>query len=1025
MSERLVSKLPIEHGSILGVNYNGGHDSSVSVVAPDGRITFACSLERVTRRKQDGRFPRALLDLIDFDRISACALPAYHQGNTAAGPSGQRFHSLRHSIDGYPVLPFPEVFYSLLDTIPVSKVFVGHELSHAASAYYLSQFEDAVVLTYDAGMYNEPWFGGVFHARGRNLDAVEYFPSQTNAKVASLYAIVTGLLGYKPLRHEGKLTGLAAYATPDQSCLDLLHSLLTERYAEMEGTVRWINAFDVENPPQFVVDSEARRRLLTSFGEASPATIAASLQHVTERHVLGIVQRIKEQDLSERLCLAGGLFANVRLNQRIHDAWGGPVFVAPPMGDDGAGLGAALFAAFQNESSLFPVAKTSMFLGHAYSADEAHAVLERYEIQTEKLERPANTLARLLAEGSTVGIFTGPMEFGPRALGHRSVLAPATDPTINQTLNQKLRRTEFMPFAPITRIEDASRCYCQLDGAEHSAEYMTLTFDATPELAAACPAIVHVDGTVRPQLVREETNPLLHTILTEYQGLTGVSSLINTSFNIHEEPIVCSPEDALRGFVQARLDYLYMEGFLIPLASNMHLLASDLSERSAADSRSDEVVVSDYLWREMGELHRAARERLELVEQLHGKAEEYRGAIGELEAQLENQRRTYGDVAILSVVQRVELLVQEVVKRQLDTEQLEQARQLMQARIVALESANAAAEAAAAARLAAAEDTAAARLAVIEEQKRALQHLQFWSFSTRVHQFLEPRIGVLYQYPPRRIDIPDWYLEGAEVMSAPSISVVTPSYNQGAFIERTLRSALDQDYPALEYIVQDAGSKDDTPRVLEQLAPRLSHVASEPDGGFANGLNIGFSKSTGEIMAYLNSDDRLLPGSLNYIAHYFTNHPEVDVVYGHRVVIDEYDGEIGRWVLPPHDDVVLSWADYVPQETLFWRRRIWDRIGGRVDESFSFAVDWDLLIRFREAGAHMVRLPRFLGAFRVHPHQKTSAEMEEVGTREMARIRERCLGRVVDYTEISRSLRPYLRKHVVYNKLYRLGVLRY
>jgi hypothetical protein len=178
-------------------------------------------------------------------------------------------------------------------------------------------------------------------------------------------------------------------------------------------------------------------------------------------------------------------------------------------------------------------------------------------------------------------------------------------------------------------------------------------------------------------------------------------------------------------------------------------------------------------------------------------------------------------------------------------------------------------------------------------------------------------------------------------------------------------------------------------------------------------------------MGYLNSDDLLLPGSLHYIARYFNQHPDVDVVYGQRVIIDEYDAEIGRWVLPAHDDEVLSWADYVPQETLFWRQSSWQKIGGMLDESFRFAVDWDLLIRLRDSGASMRRLPRFLGAFRVHPHQKTSAQMEEIGISEMDRIRERCHGRAVDPVEISQGLRHYLRRHFICHKLYRLGLLRY
>ena len=161
------------------------------------------------------------------------------------------------------------------------------------------------------------------------------------------------------------------------------------------------------------------------------------------------------------------------------------------------------------------------------------------------------------------------------------------------------------------------------------------------------------------------------------------------------------------------------------------------------------------------------------------------------------------------------------------------------------------------------------------------------------------------------------------------------------------------------------------------------------------------------------------------VFEYFEKHPDVDVVYGHRVLIDEYDREIGRWVLPPHDDEVLSWADYVPQETLFWRSRIWEQVGGAVDEGFKFAVDWDLLLRFRGAGAKMKRVPRFLAAFRVHPNQKTTTEMLENGRAEMDRLRERSLGRAVTTAEIGRALSPYLRRHFIHHKLYRLGVLRY
>ena len=164
-------------------------------------------------------------------------------------------------------------------------------------------------------------------------------------------------------------------------------------------------------------------------------------------------------------------------------------------------------------------------------------------------------------------------------------------------------------------------------------------------------------------------------------------------------------------------------------------------------------------------------------------------------------------------------------------------------------------------------------------------------------------------------------------------------------------------------------------------------------------------------MAWLNSDDLLLPGTLAYVAQYFAKHPEVDVVYGNRIMIDDDDGQIGSWILPAHDDHALTLADYVPQETLFWRRRIWDAAGGSVDTSFAFAIDWDLLLRFRAAGARMVRLPRFLGAFRVHPEQKTTVN-DEVGRAECDWLREREHGRQVPIDEVLARLRPYLRRHV-------------
>lgn len=279
----------------------------------------------------------------------------------------------------------------------------------------------------------------------------------------------------------------------------------------------------------------------------------------------------------------------------------------------------------------------------------------------------------------------------------------------------------------------------------------------------------------------------------------------------------------------------------------------------------------------------------------------------------------------------------------------------------------------------------------------------------------QPKLGRLFHHAP--VEIQRWGFPPASgvldnIAGLPTISIVTPSFRQGDYVARTLESVISQNYPRLEYFVQDGGSDDKTVDVLKTYSSRLSGWVSEKDSGQSHAINLGFAKATGDIMAWLNSDDLLLPGSLDYVAKFFLNNPDVDVIYGHRILIDEQDKEIGRWILPDHDDRVLCWADFIPQETLFWRRSIWEKTGASIDESFRFAMDWDLLIRFRDAGARMVRVPFFLGAFRIHEAQKTSAAINSVGMAEMDRLRERCCGYKPNYAEIRSAIAPYIAKHL-------------
>jgi glycosyltransferase involved in cell wall biosynthesis len=282
-------------------------------------------------------------------------------------------------------------------------------------------------------------------------------------------------------------------------------------------------------------------------------------------------------------------------------------------------------------------------------------------------------------------------------------------------------------------------------------------------------------------------------------------------------------------------------------------------------------------------------------------------------------------------------------------------------------------------------------------------------------------LGFLKTHHPRPIRIPFSYsLKKPNLSGLPRISIITPSYQQGQYIERTIKSVISQDYQNLEYIIQDGGSRDNTLEIIKKYENYLSSYESKKDRGQSHAINQGFTKSSGEIMAWLNSDDILLPGALNYIGKFFTMNPEVDVVYGNRVIITENDFEVARWIMPEHDDEILSWADYIPQETLFWRRDIWERSGSGINENFHFAMDWDLILRFRKIGAKIVRLPRLIGGFRVHSEQKTNTNIAVIGTDEMNKLRERELGFVPDDIEIHKHLKKYIANHQYENYKWKL-----
>jgi ADP-heptose:LPS heptosyltransferase/GT2 family glycosyltransferase len=305
--------------------------------------------------------------------------------------------------------------------------------------------------------------------------------------------------------------------------------------------------------------------------------------------------------------------------------------------------------------------------------------------------------------------------------------------------------------------------------------------------------------------------------------------------------------------------------------------------------------------------------------------------------------------------------------------------------------------------------------------------LDAWLFRKMVDEYWM-QIGVLRHYDPRPL-LWDKRLPGPALADSklPQIGLVTPSYGQERFIERTLHSVLDQHYPKLLYVVQDGGSKDRSAEIIARHSARLRHWESEKDNGQADAIRRGFihiepALGPEDVMAWLNSDDMLAPGSLRYVAEYFATHPDVDVIYGHRIIIDDDDCDIGRWIMPRHDPAALEWIDYVPQETLFWRKRAWDLAGG-IDPTFQFALDWDLLARFQLARCRIVRVPYFLGAFRVHAEQKTSQAIHTTGADEMRRIRMRFHGERQDDTDsIQRHARATRFQGALTARLHAIGI---
>jgi glycosyltransferase involved in cell wall biosynthesis len=309
---------------------------------------------------------------------------------------------------------------------------------------------------------------------------------------------------------------------------------------------------------------------------------------------------------------------------------------------------------------------------------------------------------------------------------------------------------------------------------------------------------------------------------------------------------------------------------------------------------------------------------------------------------------------------------------------------------------------------------------VLEKEIENLHYQMHRRHRRSWRETFEPQLWNFNQHPRRTLSVPPSYAAQATPADAPTIAIVTPALNHAEFLAATIESVLTQNYARLAYHVQDGGSADGTQDLLRTYDGRL-RWGSEADQGQANAINRGFAEIDGELMGYLNSDDVLLPGTLAYVARAARERPDVDIFYGHRINIDRDGKEIGRCVLPPHNALALMWGDFVPQETMFWRRRVWEKTGP-FDESFHFALDWDFLVRAQAAGFRFLRLPRFLACFRVHNRQKTFL-LTDTFAGERTRIVDRNPGN--GQKRARRAFKSYLRRQGLYHRLYKMGILKY
>lgn len=579
------------------------HDSAAAIVR-DGQIVAAAQEERFSRRKHDPRFPRQAVEyclkaagasLDDVDRVVFYDKPFLKferllETYLAFAPAGFKSFCLSMPVWIQEKLFLKSLLLKELKAFarkidPKKLLFTEHHLSHAASAFFPSPFAEAAVLTMDG--VGEWTTTSLAAGKGHSLEILRelHFPHS----LGLLYSAFTYYLGFKVNSGEYKVMGLAPYGQPRHTRLVYDHLM----DLKPDGTFR-LNMDYFDYCTGLTMTNEKFHRL---FGrpprapedllDAQHMDLAATVQSVTEEVMLRLTRSISSQTGSKNLCLAGGVALNCVANGKVlRDGKFSNIWIQPASGDAGGALGAALAGYYiHSQKSRTPQSADAMqgsFLGPSFSQTEVQSALDelgaRYAVCSDR--GLIQQSAAALAQGLALGWVHGRMEFGPRALGNRSIIADPRSPRTQSVLNLKIKyRESFRPFAPAVLREDVTEWF----DLQADSPYMLLVADVQKkhwrEMTAAenqlfgieklnvprssIPAVTHVDYSARVQTVHKETNPRFHALLEEFKQLTGCGVLVNTSFNVRGEPVVCTPRDAFRCFMGTELDMLVVENCLL------------------------------------------------------------------------------------------------------------------------------------------------------------------------------------------------------------------------------------------------------------------------------------------------------------------------------------------------------------------------------------------------------------------------------------------------------------------------------